>query len=75
MTVSIVWQYMPDKALLLPLTTVDLVGPALQSDFTSGVILKAENSLAMLVSMLMFIGLNAPWNACFYEELSIVEPG
>lgn len=49
MTVSIVWQYMPDKALLLPLTTVNLVGPALQSDFTSGTVLKAENSLAMLV--------------------------
>lgn len=55
MTVSIVWQYMPDKALLLPLTAVSLVGPALQSDFTPGTFFKAENSLSMLVSMLMFI--------------------
>lgn len=33
MTVNIVWQYMPDKALLLPLTAVSLVGPALPVRF------------------------------------------
>lgn len=79
MTVSIVWQYMPAKALLLSLTTVSLVGPALQSDFTPDTFFKAENSLSMIVSMLMFINeltqkINASWNAYFYEELSIVEP-
>lgn len=70
---------MPAKALLLALTAVSLVGPALQSDFTPGTFFKAENSLSMLVSMLMFINeltqkINASWNACFYEELSIVGP-
>lgn len=79
MTVSIVWQYMPVKALLLPLTAPSLVGPALESDFTPGTFFKAENSLSMIVSMLMFINeltqkINASWNAYFYEELSIVEP-
>lgn len=70
---------MPAKALLLPLSAVSLVGPALQSDFTPGTFFKAENSLSMLVSMLMFINeltqkINSSWNACFYEELFIVGP-
>lgn len=70
---------MPAKALLHPLTAVSLVGPALQSDFISGTFSKAENSLSMLVSVLLIINeltqkINASWNAYFYEELFIVEP-
>lgn len=53
--VSIVWQYVPDETLLVPSTSIRLVGPAFQSDFASFIFFKAENLLTMLASMLMFV--------------------
>lgn len=61
---SIVWQYMPAEALLLPLTSVRLAGPAFQSDFASFIFVKAENFLSTLVSMHVFVNV--------MEELTLI---